>query len=40
MTNTREINGFIDTNNSVRDNLDRIANASGVFITWDQEAGN
>tara|TARA_R100000951_G_C2641720_1_gene181176 strand:+ start:415 stop:2244 length:1830 start_codon:yes stop_codon:yes gene_type:complete len=39
MTNTREINGFIDTNNSVRDNLDRIANASGVFITWDQEAG-
>lgn len=34
-----EINGLIDTNNQVFDNLNSIANASGCFLTWDPSIG-
>lgn len=34
-----EINGIIDTGNSVLDNLNTIANASGCFLTWDPNQG-
>jgi len=34
-----EINGVIDTNNSVLDNLNALANAAGCFLTWDPNEG-
>ena len=39
MANYFTINGVVDTNNSVLDNLNTIANASGCFLTWDTNAG-
>jgi len=39
MANYFTINGIVDTNNSVLDNLNTIANASGCFLTWDTNAG-
>lgn len=34
-----EINGVIDTNNNVLDNLNTLANAAGCFLTWDPNEG-
>lgn len=34
-----EINGIVDTNNNVLDNLNTLANASGCFLTWDPKLG-
>lgn len=33
------INGLVDTNNNVLDNINTLANHSGAFITWDTNAG-
>lgn len=33
------INGLIDTNNNVLDNINALANASGCFLTWDPALG-
>lgn len=38
-TNQWEINGVIDTSQSVISNLTKIANASGCFLTWDSSEG-
>jgi hypothetical protein len=37
--NNYEINGLIDTNNSVLDNMNNIATAAGCWITFDSIAG-
>ena len=34
-----EINGALDTNNNVLDNLNTLANAAGCFLTWDPNKG-
>jgi len=33
------INGLVDTNNNVLDNINTLANQSGAFITWDNNSG-
>ena len=38
-TNTWEINGVVDTSQSVTANLTKLANASGCYLTWDSAAG-
>jgi hypothetical protein len=34
-----EINGVIDTSQAVLENINTLANASGVFVTWDPSRG-
>jgi hypothetical protein len=34
-----EINGVVDTGRSVLENINTLANASGVFVTWDPNSG-
>ena len=34
-----EINGIIDTNQNVLENINTLATASGCFVTWDEHAG-
>jgi hypothetical protein len=38
-TNQFKINGLIDTNNNVLDNLNTLANVSGCYLTWDPSLG-
>ena len=38
-TNQFKINGLIDTNNNVLDNLNELANVSGCYLTWDPQQG-
>ena len=38
-TNQFKINGLIDTNNNVFDNLNSLANVSGCYLTWDPSLG-
>jgi hypothetical protein len=38
-TNQFRINGVVDTSQNVLDNIVELADASGVFITWDSNAG-
>jgi hypothetical protein len=35
-----EINGVVDTSQPVLENINTLANASGVFVTWDPSAGS
>jgi len=37
--NQFKINGLIDTNNNVFDNLNSLANVSGCYLTWDPSQG-
>lgn len=37
--NTSEINGVIDTNQNVLENLNMLATAAGCFLTWDPSEG-
>ena len=38
-TNKFKINGLIDTNENVLDNLNQLANVSGCYLTWDPSQG-
>ena len=39
ITNKYEINGVIDTSDTVLNNINTLANAAGAFVTWDPSAG-